>query len=352
MICLAAGAVYSLYLGQDANGDALIAHTHAAWTLLHPDQDPALDPSAWIPGTVNVPWLLLAKAQPAWFTVAFLGAVHATTVWLVGLLAWRLFDGLPRPSRLAVTVLSASFCVFGAATRTEFGTTFSDLVTAAPILLALILLTGRRAGSESLAVFAAGLLLGAAMGLKLTNLVFVLATVVAVTVVPRPTAAGRWRSVCRLARRSRSGRGRLSWIHLGVVLQPVRKPHISLLQRDLALPICRDCERRGHAVHPEQLVEDARATMAHGHEDGYPSERLGRDARWAILATVALVAVAVTFVRKVREPTSESKRGSAIRLPLHHDGVQLAHLDDPVRHRSVHHRRRAGQWDRDHPGDP
>ena len=73
-------------------------------------------------------------------------------------------------------------------TLSEVGTSFSDILTALPIVAGCILILSAD-GSRHGRYVLAGLLLGAAVGLKLTNVVYALGAAAAVLAATRPLTA-------------------------------------------------------------------------------------------------------------------------------------------------------------------
>jgi hypothetical protein len=296
-VILLAGAAFSLLQGQDANGDQLVAHAHAAWAVLHPAQRVSLAPADWIPGTWNVPWLILALHAPAWVAVAYLGAVQAIAVILVGEIAWALLSHLDGPWRVTLVVLSTAFCVFGAASRVEFGTTFGDLLTGLPILAAVLIAVRSRQGLAPRAGIGAGLLLGFALGLKLTNLVYVLAFVLAV-LMASPTlrsrlSTGLW--VSSAAAFSSFLTGGYFWIRSYAQLKNPIFPFFNAIWRS---PYAPDVNYRDSRFSPDTTTGLLTLPWRMAIQGTYPSERLGRDLRWAVLASIAVVAIVTVLVRK------------------------------------------------------
>src|SRR5690349_8586232 len=94
-----------------------------------------------------------------------LGSIHGLNLVGVYSLSRSLLGNRASLWTVGASVLMAAF---GPMTLSEVGTSFADILTSIPIIAALVLiLTGsERADSR---IVLAGLLLGAAVGLKLTN---------------------------------------------------------------------------------------------------------------------------------------------------------------------------------------
>jgi hypothetical protein len=304
------GATASLLLGQDRNGDQQIAHVQSVWTLLHPDQDVAFAPAAWLPGTVNVPWFLIATHAPAWAAIAFLGAFHATALWLVGALAWRLLDGYSTGYRFALTAISVAFTASGAVARTEFGTTFADLPTAIPILAAMLAWTAPSTSAFSYRWRAAGagLALGISAGLKLSNLVFVIGFAAAGVAFPASDVRGaRFGSLWRLVAGAVTGAvlsaGWFWWVFYQRFGNPIF-PFFNGWWKSPYAPSVNVADTQYIAETPLRMLLEPWLMAA---QSSYPSERAGRDLRWALLATGAIAACLATVVRRASGGTPERR---------------------------------------------
>jgi len=157
----------SLRLGADFNYDLRHYHFYNGYALVHGrfDQDlaPAGLQSFFNPLQDALYYLGIRHLPPRLFGF-LLGAVHGLNVVLVHRMA-RLV--LPADSRgRALSFLAAVLAGMGSNALSLVGTTTGDLLVVLPVLLALLLLCRDRPR-----LLAAGLLAGAAAGLKLTMLV-------------------------------------------------------------------------------------------------------------------------------------------------------------------------------------
>ncbi len=167
--CLLAGALVSLRLGQDANWDLLAYHLQNGAALLHGRfqldllpvglqsyLNPLLDASyAWLAlGPLHAHPRALASVMGLWYGAA---------LYLVIRLAARLHGGWTLPMQVGVVL-----AVSGVAMATQVGTTTGELQVGVFMLAGLLVLLARPPGPSALLM--AGLLFGAAAGLKLTAL--------------------------------------------------------------------------------------------------------------------------------------------------------------------------------------
>ena len=173
---LAGAALYAAWAvsqGQDANWDLQNYHDYTAYALLHGrhlrDVGPGGFQGYFNPLIYLLPYGLRAALPPLPAAVA-LAAVQAGAVATAWVLSGAVCSALPghgRAVRACATLAGAT----GAMALSEAGTSFADLVLAIPVLGAAALIV--RADGQRMRWLAwAGLLLGAATGLKLTNAVY------------------------------------------------------------------------------------------------------------------------------------------------------------------------------------
>jgi hypothetical protein len=180
----------SLRLGQDLNFDLLNYHYYAGYAFLHGRTFRDLAPAgsqSFLPPLLHVfSYLGIAYLPPRLFGF-LLGAIHGLNVLLLfalGLVVHRRDD--PRRAWV-VSILATVVGSLGPAAVSLLGTTFGDNLVSIPAALALVLVlaTGADASPRraSWRALAAGLLGGAAAGLKLPMAVYQLALLVAAGVL-------------------------------------------------------------------------------------------------------------------------------------------------------------------------
>ena len=185
---LLAGAIYTWLIGEDANWDWQNYHEYNVWAVLHDryhtDAMPAGFQTYFNPA-VYFPVYALRHLLPPPVGLVIIGAVHGLNLWLVYHLSRAVLRNGASIGAVAASILIAAF---GPMTLSEVGTSFSDILTALPILagFGLILAEDR---PEPLRIVLAGLLLGAAVGLKLTNAVFALGAAASLVLSARPLLA-------------------------------------------------------------------------------------------------------------------------------------------------------------------
>ena len=184
---LLAGAIYTWFAGEDVNWDWQNYHDYNVWALVTGrygiDALPAGFQTYFNP-TVYFPVYYLRHLLPLPYGLMILGAVHGLNLLLIYFLVRVLLKEAATASAIGASILIAAV---GPMTLSEVGTSFSDILTALPILAGcfLILSAEGRHGRYILA----GVLIGAAVGLKLTNVVYALGAAAAVLVASRPLKA-------------------------------------------------------------------------------------------------------------------------------------------------------------------
>jgi hypothetical protein len=185
---IAAGALWALLLGQDINWDQRNYHVYVVYAWLHQrfwyDLDPAQIQN-WFNPLGHLPAYLAITRLPPALAGAALGAVPGINAGLVYWLArlLTLHEGL-RVSR-AVAALAAVVGLTSGTVLTILGTTHLDDVLTIPVLAALIVLCAAPRAAWRTACLLAGVLVGLAVGIKLTVLVALAALVPAVALVAR-----------------------------------------------------------------------------------------------------------------------------------------------------------------------
>jgi hypothetical protein len=171
-------------LGRDLNWDFFNYHLYAGLSVFNDrlSQD-------FFPASVQTYLNPLAYAPLYWmvahgFTSYAVAAAHAGVHALNPLLLYAITLALmpaAEPHPKSVALVGAALGCASALFIAELGTSFMDLSTAVPVLMAVWLLVIRR--EDSRCQWFAGTLLGLALGLKLTNIVYALAALGAVVLL-------------------------------------------------------------------------------------------------------------------------------------------------------------------------
>src|SRR6185437_11877884 len=167
-------ALLTAYLvGKDMGFDTLDYHLYAGFSAFHDrfGRDYfAAGPQSYLNPYVYMPFYLLATSGlPGWVAAGLLAVAQSTILWLTYEIALQVSPAeSPRASwALAVSALALAFA--NPILINQFGSSYADIATATLVLAGWLLLLRafNRPGMSGVAC--AGLLLGAASALKLTN---------------------------------------------------------------------------------------------------------------------------------------------------------------------------------------
>lgn len=179
----------ALRFGMDANWDLRNYHWYNAHAFLTGrigfDLLPAQIPSFYNP-LLDVPFYLAATAWPApvaGFLLATAQGVNAALLFLLGFATLRV--GGER-TRVVLAMILAALGMLGGGALGLIGTTFNDNLASLGVLGALALIVARLPRPALPAVLIAGLLAGAAAGLKSTTITYGLALGVGLLALPGP----------------------------------------------------------------------------------------------------------------------------------------------------------------------
>ncbi|CCD93303.1 conserved membrane hypothetical protein [Bradyrhizobium sp. ORS 375] len=185
-----AGAVYAYVAGEDINWDWQNYHDYAGFALVHGRFDVDVAPGGFQsflnPLIYLLPYAVRHGLGAPWWGMA-LGALHglnlAVVFWLTRVLLGRAADAAALIAALLIAALSPM-------ALSEVGTSFADILTTLPILAGLALLfSSEDNDARPTHLLTAGLMFGAATGLKLTNATFLIAAAVSLLLMARPLRA-------------------------------------------------------------------------------------------------------------------------------------------------------------------
>ena len=208
--CWAAAAVISLALGRDANHDLLNYHYYIAYALLEGRWDVdhvVAGAHTFLHPGLDLPFFLMTQSPlNSWpRVVATLQSGYASLLAFLALAVANLTCHGEAQRATGASTLVAAFGLTGATTVGEVGATQNDIQIGCLILgalLAVLLATGAddagKPGRGARLRLLAGVLCGAAVGLKLTALTFPPALVLAAALASGPGAVRRARAVALL----------------------------------------------------------------------------------------------------------------------------------------------------------
>jgi hypothetical protein len=188
LMSVTASACLAILLGQDAGFDLLNYHFYSGFALLHKpfgyDFAPAQIQSFHNP-LMHVLSYLVLRNLSAREAAAVFGAIQGLNFYFVFRIGLVFFSGF-RTSYRCLTALGCAVAGFyGISSRTELGATYGDNLISILVLAGLLLVLQRlwardESGTRATVAFAvAGLLIGAAFGLKFTAAIYLLGILIA-----------------------------------------------------------------------------------------------------------------------------------------------------------------------------
>ena len=199
-LVIAAFGLVSVALGQDTNWDLLNYHLHNVYAMLHDRLHTDLAPAgvqSYFNPLLDLPYYAMTVSLPAPAVAFTMGAFHGLAAVLLASIVRRV---VPDASTRQTWALALAGCL-GATFLSEIGNTMGDNTTAVFVLASMALclrsIDDLRARRSWGAIGLAGLLVGAATGLKLTNAPFAIALAAGLFVCAVP-ARDRLRAVALL----------------------------------------------------------------------------------------------------------------------------------------------------------
>jgi Glycosyltransferase family 87 len=299
---LLAGALYSWFVGEDTNWDWRNYHEYSAYALLNGrlDVDVAVagiqtffNPLAYIPA------YLLRHYVPAPFSGMALGAIHGLNLALVYWISRLVLTNAASGWTLAASVIIAAF---GPMTLSEVGTSCADILTALPVVagVGLLLVANRR---HKIRFVLAGLCIGAATGLKLTNVVFGVGAVASLLFAARPLMSLSYFAIGG-AIGTLATNGVWAWVLWAEFGNPVF-PFFNMTFHSPEAPIAANVDRRFLPINFWDAIAYPFYWFLGDHRS---SEVPFRDARFAIVFVLGILCAGVDVVGKLRIFTRRDKQ--------------------------------------------
>ena len=303
-----AGAA-SIALRQDSNWDLQNYHLYNAWAFVHDrfglDWAPAQLQSFYSP-FLDLPFYALLAADVPPRVIAFALAIPTGIAWyFFARIVVRMFADLPGAYRDRAVVAAVAIGVTAPMSVSLIGLTMNDWYTAAFVMPALwLLVRATDAASPSRAtLLAAGALVGAGAGLKLTGMIYgagLLGGLLA--------AGGAWRgrvraallAGCAMAAAFAATAGPWMWVMYQRYGNPLFPYFNDVFRSPWSDPVTFSATRFGPASPAEWLVFPI---MLLWKLEGYVSEPEFRDARPALLYALALVMLVVALRRRMVSPS-------------------------------------------------
>jgi hypothetical protein len=189
--CVVLSLACNYLLGRDSSWDTLHYHLYAGFAALHDrfSQDYfAAGPGAYFNPYVYVPFYALVSAGfPALLISSILAVLQSTVLWLTYELALCVCPAKEERTRVTFGVLAVALAFLNPILIGQLGSSFADILTCVPVLAGWLLLATAVRAPAMARVIGAGLLLGTATALKLTNSVHALAACAVVAMIPLPS---------------------------------------------------------------------------------------------------------------------------------------------------------------------
>lgn len=291
---LIAGAGYTWFAGEDINWDWLNYHEYGAFALLNGRFEIDVAPGGFqtfLNPLAYVPAYLLRHHIGAPYWGLLLGAIHGLNLALIYWLSRVVLGSAANAFTLAA---SLGIAAFGPMTLSEVGTSFADILTSLPVIAGVgLILSADEDGDRRM--IGAGLLIGAAVGLKLTNMVFLIGAGTCLLLAARPLPA-----MVRFAAGSAAGAivtgGFWSWKLWQEFGNPVF-PFYNGFFRSPEAPLAPITDVR---FFPHGLLDAAAYPFYWLVGDHRSSEWAFRDPRFAVLIVVFVLALGARLIWKAR----------------------------------------------------
>ena len=296
---LLAGALYSWLTGEDINWDWRNYHEYGAFALLNGRFDIDVEPGGlqtFLNPLAYLPAYLLRHHVGAPFWGILLGAVHGLNLALIYWFSRKLLGSAASGWTILASLIIAAF---GPMTLSEVGTSFTDILTAMPVIagVGLTLSESEEPASQQQGkrLVIAGLLLGAAAGLKLTNISFLIGAGTSLLLVTRPLAAMARFGVGSILGMLATG-GVWAWMLWQQFGSPVF-PFYNTIFRSPEAPLAPIADLR---FLPHGLLDAAAYPFYWLVGDHRSSEWAFRDPRFALICVLLAVAVAARLLWKTQ----------------------------------------------------
>ncbi len=193
LACTALALFVNYLLGKEMAPDTLNYHMYAGFGAVHDrlNQDYfAAGPQSYINPYAYVPfYALVSSGLPGFLVASVLAGLHSVILWLTFELALVVFPSGGERHRVALGIFATVLAAANPVLLQQIGSSFADITTGELVLAAWLLLATAVRTPSSTRVICAGLLLGVATALKMTNAVHAIAAAAMLIMLPRPFAS-------------------------------------------------------------------------------------------------------------------------------------------------------------------
>jgi hypothetical protein len=188
--CVVLALATNYLLGKEMAFDLLNYHLYAGFSAINDrfGQDYfAAGPQAYFNPYAYLPFYALVRAGlPALAIASLLAAVHSVILWLTFELGVAICAAEDGRTRTAMGICAVALAYMNPILMQQFGSSFADITTAELVLAGWLLLAGAVSTPRVVRVICAGLIIGAACALKLTNSIHAIAAVAVLMFLPLP----------------------------------------------------------------------------------------------------------------------------------------------------------------------
>ncbi|HME38529.1 MAG TPA: hypothetical protein VKG63_06160 [Steroidobacteraceae bacterium] len=310
--CTVLALATNYLLGKETAWDMLNYHLYAGFSAVNDrfGQDYfAAGPQSYFNPYAYVPFYALVSAGlPALAIGSVLAAVHSIILWLTFELAVAVCPSVDGRTRAAMGICAVALTFMNPILMQQIGASFADITTAELVLAGWVLLAGAVRAPRAAPVIYAGLIIGAAVALKLTNVAHAIAAFALLLFLPLPV-------------RGRLRHGFLYGVSLMLGFAIVAAPWSYRLERMFGNPffplmngLFRSPEfttepLRHFRFIPDSFVEAVWRPFAMLDPSVMVHEELSSpDLRYAVLAVLAAVLLAHWLWRRARSRSSQPTR--------------------------------------------
>jgi hypothetical protein len=191
--CTALAVLCAYLLGTDVEWDTLDYHLYAGFSAVHDrfaqDYFAAGPPSYFNPYVYAPFYALVSSGMPAVAASIILAVAQSAVLWLTYELTLCACPSAAPRICLASGACAAVLAFMNPLLIQQFGSSFADITTAAVVLSGWLLLARAVRAPRARLVLGAGVVLGAATALKLTNAVHAVAAFTLLLMLPRPASS-------------------------------------------------------------------------------------------------------------------------------------------------------------------
>jgi len=186
--CTILALLINYLLGKDMAGDTLSYHLYAGFSAVNDrfaqDYFPAGPQSYFNPYIYAPFYYLVSTGLSSLVLSSILATAHSVILWLTYELAVAVCPSHDRRTRLMFDLYAIVFVLINPVLLQQIGSTFADITTAELVLAGWLLLALAVRTPSTARVICAGLLLGTATGLKLTNAVHAISAFAILIMIP------------------------------------------------------------------------------------------------------------------------------------------------------------------------